>query len=689
MADGTPFELEAGVPSDVFGSSTSVLVQSRNSVKPEDAVVEKDDGRQGASNSTSGIDAMDFTNAKSYALFNFYMGDLPWFEKNSDLLTYEVEAFVCLQHIPNKKPEDIWGNPQVNDSGEYNKKIFSICRLKNALDLTSQTPIQEGKVGTGEDVERIASDAANYNMPEDCIGEKYIDFFVAPNTTQVCVDVSDFIKGYSPFVPEEEEDSSSTASRTRNLRRRNLQPDAETGDIFTQTLVPDGDLDIPDQTAIPTDVDEDGVLRGFTATQTVEPIDSQDEASPVADVPVAQEEINGDAETIVDASNYKNILFMVANIREDQDASAEFYSRQSVVNATSLFLGFVQVTSPPTASANPTAPTVSPSPTDAPTKLDSPVAPTVVLPPTLAPSRSQSPTTSPAPTYKALYPPCGMCGNFPSFVPLDELSNVVVPLDLAPPQLASRALTGENVTASCNELESLCLDGHCSPTLCISLLDASNFCGCLAPVQDPCNFCAEDEVLEEPELRVALSAAESPLGEATTTTCRFWEGYCAAGFCNPEVCELVQNDNRCSCRSSDPSAAPSVSAAPTTAEPSATPTISISPTFKAQYERCSICGGDKLDFLLKDNVEVPIAPAEVAPPQVDLREDMETGEWKGYTTCKQLEELCEGGYCQPALCETFSSTVSLQEDCGCFDGDNIFARDIEEGPSAMTSPPSM
>jgi hypothetical protein len=37
----------------------------------------------------------------------------------------------------------------------------------------------------------------------------------------------------------------------------------------------------------------------------------------------------GDAVTDVDPSKYKNMLFMIANIKKGQDASARFYSRQS------------------------------------------------------------------------------------------------------------------------------------------------------------------------------------------------------------------------------------------------------------------------------------------------------------------------------------------------------------------------
>ena len=77
--------------------------------------------------------------------------------------------------------------------------------------------------------------------------------------------------------------------------------------------------------------------------------------------------LQNDAENIVDRSNYKNLLFMVAYTEKGRDGTAEFYSRENDENRPALVWTLEKVTAAPSVSANPTAPTVSPGPTDLPT----------------------------------------------------------------------------------------------------------------------------------------------------------------------------------------------------------------------------------------------------------------------------------------------------------------------------------
>ena len=628
-------EVVAGAPPS-FGSSPSLLVQSRNNVAA------KNEDEDGFANSTDNGDSTgtgtdNGDDDTSYALLNFYMGDNPWYEKNSDLVNYDVQAIVCLEQVPNSKSKDPWGNPRFNENGEPVNKIFAFCRLKNSVDMVT-TPetetealVKDGKVGTGNDVETIPSTVANYSMPEDCMGGEPKFVTINASSKNVCFDVTDFVQNYSPFVPEEvnEDESpslpqSSSLDENRNIRRRFLQTEKQ-----GETKMPVEAPDIDSETA---NVDGDAKSLSNETTAT----------------PTKVEDFRGDAETIVDASNYKNILFMIANVEGNQDASAQFYSVQDPNNAPIMFLTLTE--KPPTVSPRPTD-----SPTDGPTR-----SPVVVLPP--------------APTYEAEFAPCGMCGKFPSFVPLKE-GELKIPLELAPPQIASRtppdSVEGK---ATCNEFETLCLDGYCTPQLCAFLqtANAKEFCGCLAPVEEPCGLCEDNEILESPNTLVDLAADQAPLGEATTMTCASLEGSCQGGFCSPGVCELAQNDVRCGCRSNDPSAAPSTAQLSAAPSMSIIPTASLQPSFKAEFERCSICGGDPIDFLLKD-VNVKFED-EITPPQVT----------NGMVSCNELESYCEGGYCSPLMCLSYQQSEPLTIECGCYNEDNIFVdrENSEASPNA-------
>ncbi len=196
LPDGTPFEAPTKP-----GSSETLLVQGRNSRYENEPF------------------ANTIEDANSYALMNFNLGDQPWFETEEVLGDYSVNAYVCLEHVPDSSEKDIWGNAQYDEeSGEPTRKIFSICRLKNSVTLRDeQAIVEDGKVGTGADVEQIEN--ASYSMPEDCVGGKYEKFYVAPDDTLVCIEISQFVENFPPFVTEVQEPSSGA---NRMLRRRLL-----------------------------------------------------------------------------------------------------------------------------------------------------------------------------------------------------------------------------------------------------------------------------------------------------------------------------------------------------------------------------------------------------------------------------------------------------------------------------------
>jgi len=490
LPNGEMLEKKAGAPLDDFGSSLSLMVQNRNGDDDDINLADLANITDySAANSTSDGDddgflnletqGTDYADATSYALVNFYLGDLQFYEKNSDLVNYDVSAFICLEHVPNYETE-------YNDEGEETKNTFSICRLNNSVDMVHQTQkwrqrrsleaiVEYGKVGTGQDVERISSDVANYSMPEDCIGGEYENFYVAPSTTTICVDVTTFVKNYSPFIAEEEEESMlpppSSSADSRRIRRK-----------------------LKEETTI-SDLDDDGLSNETTATT-------------ISDVE------RGDAETIVDASNYKNMLFMIANTREDQDVSAEFYSRQSVVNATQLFLTLERVTMPPTTSANPTAPTISPGPTDIPTD-ESTVAPTVVV---------KSPTDEPTVAAQAT---------------TDE------------PTVAAQATTDEPIIAAQATTD--------EPTTVVPMMPPTT-----APtIMFYCSVCQEGDVLLSPNTEIELDADGSPTNEAVNMTCGDLEDTCKAGLCSNKVCLLAKGDPRCRCRADYPTPGPTVTLGPT------------------------------------------------------------------------------------------------------------------------------
>lgn len=255
--------------------------------------------------------------------------------------------------------------------------------------------------------------------------------------------------------------------------------------------------------------------------------------------------------------------------------------------------------------------------------------------PTPAPTTSMEPTLSLEPSYRAEFLPCGVCGAFASFVPLKSNMVEVPPGVKVPLQITGRK-------APCTEFETLCLDGFCDPSLCATLLSVSDFCGCLASTQRPCNVCPEGEEPSTPDMEISLTANQAPMGAATTMTCASIKGVCEAGFCSPQVCTSAQNDSRCRCRPTNPTPAPTVSVEPT---------ISQQPSFNAGNPRCSLCGGPPINYDLA-NVNVNI-PAEISPPQVT----------SGIATCMELEIYCEGGFCTERMCLSFQQSIAGT--CGC------------------------
>ncbi len=683
---------ENGIPdrqSEDSNGDTYVITLANGTIV-QDAEKEKD--KLLVQSRNSGEVGNDISNATSYALVNFNMGDVSWYENDGVLGEYVVDAYICLEHITS---EDPWGNPQFDSvTGEAIQKVFSICRLKNNVTLQEeQVVLEEGQVGTGDDVETIVS--PSYKMPDDCMGGKIKKFFVSSTDTMICIDVSSMVRNFTPFVAESAEEAKPVENG--RLRRRHLEnhgnATAAEGVLnpSTKDIIPaiedstfenktsyDNIFDNKNETAfesfypneegvpVPTTKDKntpanasslesknETELEAFepneektsvpeslvdeAVLETFEPGDEPDFTTtpePTTESPTTSPTGIGDKkipEIIVDPSNFKNMLFMIANLEENQDASAQFYSRESGVGP-SLVLDLREF-----------APTVSPTPGD---------------------SEEVSNDGEEEYIEEGIYPPCGVCGIYKSISPLDSSKLGIVPFDLAPDlTMIARNKTDQTASASCYEWERICNKGQCSPQLCESLIQLSEFCGCEEPVEDPCEICQGEEFLQSPLAQVELTAEQSPNGEAATMSCSFLEGYCEAGFCNAKVCSSVQSDSLCSCTSA-PTLEPTLPPEPTEAP---TP----SPTFKAEHTPCSICG-ENFDDLVLTNVVVQIQEEQIRPPQVT----------SGNATCTELESYCRGGYCDDIMCASFQQ-ASIQEACGCpidnvgdgaEDGEDILAR---------------
>jgi len=81
----------------------------------------------------------------------------------------DASAEFCLEHVPNDEPSD-------------RILTYSVCLLIPTTD--------------GEDsIETMTGATANYEMPNDCVDKKVVDFDVKPTDTTICMDVTSLIFG--------------------------------------------------------------------------------------------------------------------------------------------------------------------------------------------------------------------------------------------------------------------------------------------------------------------------------------------------------------------------------------------------------------------------------------------------------------------------------------------------------------
>eukprot|EP00532_Pseudo-nitzschia_australis_P017985 CAMPEP_0168311658 /NCGR_PEP_ID=MMETSP0142_2-20121227/67477_1 /TAXON_ID=44445 /ORGANISM="Pseudo-nitzschia australis, Strain 10249 10 AB" /LENGTH=917 /DNA_ID=CAMNT_0008264567 /DNA_START=1693 /DNA_END=4446 /DNA_ORIENTATION=+ len=366
LPEGEVVVREPGAPPEDFGTSPTLLVRSRNSVDGTIPVEDWEVGNFAGSNSTGDEDGNEDgnedgsedgdeedkvgllpANASSYALLNFNMEAYPWFNNtNADLRSKTTKAYLCLYQKTHSNEVDPWGNSRMNEtSGNFTKKRFAVCRVENAVgeDLTAP----EGKAPTGADVEQIAPGVANYSMPEDCMDGLVARTFVVPDVSMVCIDASPFVNKYPPFVDD---------------------PYAVVDD--ESSVVEDDDV-----------VTSEIPVRHRYLRKKKKDKNKQETSS-------EKRNLQEDAESIVDRSNYKNLLFMIAYIEKGRDASAEFYSREKNETVAPVLIWQFDESAAPSES-----PTMTPGPTDLTTAGPQPSSI-----PTLAPSTSSIPTLVPSTT---------------------------------------------------------------------------------------------------------------------------------------------------------------------------------------------------------------------------------------------------------------------------------------------------
>ncbi|VEU35724.1 unnamed protein product [Pseudo-nitzschia multistriata] len=273
LPDGEVYEKESATP--------TLLVRSRNSA-----------GNNGASLITQQVNEDEILagdglplDALSYALLHFDMADYKWYEDgNAELLSRKANAYLCLEHVPNTRENDAWGNP--ND-----QKIFSACRVENPI-------LEEDWLANPA----FQAELTGYKMPEDCFGGEVNKTFVSPDTGEVCIDVSMFVDNYPPFA------------------------EVDPSDDFTSPDPDDEDL-----------VETLGVRHRLLRPNRNKNMESTNETEAFSQS--ATPRVGG---------NYKNMLFMVAHIEPGVDASAEFYSRQDTDNAPKLYVTLETLTEAPT-----------------------------------------------------------------------------------------------------------------------------------------------------------------------------------------------------------------------------------------------------------------------------------------------------------------------------------------------------
>ncbi|KAG7337203.1 hypothetical protein IV203_013853 [Nitzschia inconspicua] len=550
----------------------------------------------------------------TYGLMNWYWDDVgyPWFNED-DLADYDVDASLCMEHIPN------------TNQGSEVGTVYSLCRLPSSF--------------PGDQLETSTSTGYNYVMPTDCMGQKKLDFMVQPDDVNVCVKVTPLINVHPPFAPTE-----TSPNMRRGLQENNYQnmlfmldnivvDKRATGEFYTRqagdrspilrlTMKPKSSSDgsgsgsgsgtgsdngtgsgsggVNGGTEAPTFPNGSGSDSGFppsigstptispaptitpspTGNQTFTPcgvcgegpagtllrddyeVTIPDEIAPasIKGQPVTcakieeiclagecnQQVCSGLAETrqacgcpgaggptlcgICPAQT------QMTNLDEDLSAILAQYVDQSLLVAAAGDDGEVTCSDLDSfckggqcgAEVCLSIPEIVREPCGCETVSSSVPFPPFNNAPTEAPTASQSPTISAAPTYKAEFGVCGICGVGPTPNPLKPDVPIRIPDHLAPPQV-------KNGTASCAELEEYCQGGYCRPLTCRVLRPIRGLCGC--PNADPsCSICGPGKVVSNTGATLTLDSTIALPGYDPSMTCGQLNSLCAEGYCNADSC---------------------------------------------------------------------------------------------------------------------------------------------------------
>eukprot|EP00536_Pseudo-nitzschia_multiseries_P001850 jgi/Psemu1/283323/fgenesh1_pg.24_\ len=314
-----------------FGSSSNLLVRSRNPTRQEEQQILAEQQKQqeeqqqvqedgnptegnltesfnnNATNSTGDGDGDDVfdplesdtmepvpegelpADASAYALLSFDMTNVPWYrDTNTNLLSYNVQAYVCLNQVLEDREIDPWGDPVPVES----LPVFSMCRIKPSSSAERRrrrrrrSLQQQQQQNVTGDLEELTSETADFSMPEDCYGGKTSGTTVDATAETVCVNVTKFVRKYPPFAAE-------TRENDLTLRNRYLRN--------FQTAESEDPTENDDEEEIRTRLDRERILQETADTTT------------------------GD--------DYLELLFMFAYTEKGKQASAKFYSGEDVANA--------------------------------------------------------------------------------------------------------------------------------------------------------------------------------------------------------------------------------------------------------------------------------------------------------------------------------------------------------------------
>ncbi|KAL3909272.1 MAG: hypothetical protein SGILL_008151 [Bacillariaceae sp.] len=359
-------------------------------------------------------------------------------------------------------------------------------------------------------------------------------------------------------------------------------------------------------------------------------------------------------------NNFQNMLLMLQSKNDNTRSSDEFYTRQSGPRSPTLKLtmnprgsGGNSGNSGNNGGGNNSNPTNAPFVPGGGQDEDVP---------TMSPTVSAAPSISAAPVGSDLYEPCGVCGREAFDGQLSQTFPISVPANIAPEEVEG--------SATCAELEDLCLSGKCKPQVCAGFVVVREDCGCYATSDNNqggptfCGICPAGTAVTRPDENIKDLISEfvdeellASAGEEVTcsnieTLCN--EGYCSAGECLsiPDILEEA-----CGCEAT---AAPVFAPLPTnpTEAPTVSPAPSISPapTYKAVEVPCGICGIGPTPNPLAENVPITV-PNHLAPPQIK-EEDGSASE----ASCAELEGYCQGGYCKRLTCRVLTPIRGI---CGC------------------------